>query len=115
MKEGNKEKTKERKEGQKKERKNDGNKERKERKKERKEGIYKGNRGLSCISRCKMEKLPEKENEIEKEEEKKTLGIRKQSWDLAAVKVLDDGKVQVLFPLPLALHGVTQKLPQWPF
>lgn len=30
------------------------------------------------------------------------------------VEVVDDGEVEALFPLPLALHGVAQELPQGP-
>lgn len=33
---------------------------------------------------------------------------------LASVKVLDDGKVQVLLALPFCLHGVGQELPERP-
>lgn len=33
---------------------------------------------------------------------------------LSPVKVLDDGQVQVLLPLPLALHGVVEELAQGP-
>lgn len=36
------------------------------------------------------------------------------SAHLPPVKVLDDGEVQVLLPLPLALHGVVEELPEWP-
>lgn len=36
------------------------------------------------------------------------------SAHLSPVKVLDDGEVQVLLPLPLTLHGVVEELPERP-
>lgn len=39
-------------------------------------------------------------------------GETAENSDLSTVEVLDDGEMQVLLPLPLALHRVTQKLPQ---
>lgn len=44
------------------------------------------------------------------------MGGRGQSFraHLPPVEVLDDGEVQILLPLPLALHGVVEELPERP-